>query len=395
MRTLAFLLALLGLFTTCDVARGQVDAPMLINQRGAGSPSAALCTTGTVGRLYFQTDAAAGSNIFGCTSAGTWTLQSGGGTAVDIKVGTTTVTSGTNGRILYDNSGVLGEYAVPLPIAQGGTGTATPITYGANPAAIGDSPYASSSGAGASVLWASQGAAGTGILSNGAGIAPSAQFAPGTFISNTVLTSASANFTTSASTTKITVLTCAGGGGGGGTTSAAVQGASGGGGGAGGCVQKTCTVSPSTAYAYTSGAGGTAGSATGPTNGGNGVDSTFNCNGTTITAKAGQGGTAMATGTTTAVANGGAGGTISTNGDWNGAGAGGGLGARFAGTLGNNGGGGSCAYGGGGPATSTAGAGANGIGFCAGGSGGLVENGSTAAAGGIGAAGFHLVTEYH
>lgn len=41
---------------------------------------------------------------------------SGGG----ITIGTTTITSGTNTRILYDNSGVVGEYSV-IPVALGGT----------------------------------------------------------------------------------------------------------------------------------------------------------------------------------------------------------------------------------------------------------------------------------
>lgn len=52
----------------------------------------------------------------------------GAGTAADIKVGVTTITSGTTGRPLYDNGGLLGEYA-SVPVAFGGTNcTAASIT---------------------------------------------------------------------------------------------------------------------------------------------------------------------------------------------------------------------------------------------------------------------------
>ncbi len=49
----------------------------------------------------------------------------GAGTAADIKVGTTTVSSGTTTRILYDNVGVLGEYTL--------TGTGTVVAMQAAP----------------------------------------------------------------------------------------------------------------------------------------------------------------------------------------------------------------------------------------------------------------------
>lgn len=44
--------------------------------------------------------------------------------ASGITIGTTTITSGTDTRILYNNSGVVGEYA-QVPVAVGGTGAAT------------------------------------------------------------------------------------------------------------------------------------------------------------------------------------------------------------------------------------------------------------------------------
>ena len=44
--------------------------------------------------------------------------------ASSLTVGTTTVSGGTSGRVLYDNAGVVGEYA-SVPIANGGTGQTT------------------------------------------------------------------------------------------------------------------------------------------------------------------------------------------------------------------------------------------------------------------------------
>jgi Pectate lyase superfamily protein len=47
-------------------------------------------------------------------------------------IGSTTINGGTNGYILYDNGGVLGNFAV-VPIAQGGTGTTSPsLVAGSN-----------------------------------------------------------------------------------------------------------------------------------------------------------------------------------------------------------------------------------------------------------------------
>lgn len=51
---------------------------------------------------------------------GTWTTPAGA--AVSLGVGTTAVTGGTSTRVLYDNAGLLGEYAVS------GTGTTVPLT---------------------------------------------------------------------------------------------------------------------------------------------------------------------------------------------------------------------------------------------------------------------------
>ena len=52
---------------------------------------------------------------------GSWSSPA---TASGLTVGTTTITGGTTGRILYDNAGVVGELA-SVPVANGGTGAAT------------------------------------------------------------------------------------------------------------------------------------------------------------------------------------------------------------------------------------------------------------------------------
>lgn len=69
---------------------------------------------------------AAGSNITITTNAGTDTVTiAAAGASDNITVGTTTITSGTTTRILYDNAGVLGEYTI--------TGTGTVVAMQTNP----------------------------------------------------------------------------------------------------------------------------------------------------------------------------------------------------------------------------------------------------------------------
>jgi hypothetical protein len=58
----------------------------------------------------------------GIELAGVGVELTDGGTTANIIVGTSTITSGTNGRVLYDNNGVVGEKAVT------GTGNAVLAT---------------------------------------------------------------------------------------------------------------------------------------------------------------------------------------------------------------------------------------------------------------------------
>lgn len=218
---------------------------------------------------------------------------------------------------------------------------------------------------------------------------------PGRLLGTYILTSASGTHTVGASTNKIEVEVVAGGGGGGGIT-AATNAAMGGGGAGGGYAFKTFTVTPSTGYSYTVGAAGTGGDTT-PNNGNTGGDSTFTVGGTTVTAKGGLGGVAMATGTSALMAAGGLSGGVSTNGDINMAGDAGLHAHRLGANAGVSGKGGNSPFGAGGAAriaTVAAGAGYAGTGYGAGGSGGLGFAGSGSVAGGDGTQGVIVVREY-
>lgn len=60
-----------------------------------GQTSTALPTNCTVGELWFNTGVAAGNNVYGCTAANTWTLQTGGAGAA----------GGADTNIQYNSSG--------------------------------------------------------------------------------------------------------------------------------------------------------------------------------------------------------------------------------------------------------------------------------------------------
>lgn len=89
---------LLGLLLHAGVASAQIgNFPALIGQRGTTVP-----TNCAIGQLFFDTDATAGSNIYGCTAANTWTLMgSGAGTVVaDLVTATCTVAT----AVLYNSA---------------------------------------------------------------------------------------------------------------------------------------------------------------------------------------------------------------------------------------------------------------------------------------------------
>lgn len=202
-----------------------------------------------------------------------------------LTVGTTTITGGTSGRILYDNAGVLGE-RVPS-----GTGTTVATTTGT--LTSGDCVKIDASG---------------NLIDSGAACGGG-----GTLVSIQVFTS-SQTITIPATATKAAVYMCGGSGGSGGA--GGVNPGASGGSGAGGYLFKYETAwTPGNTVVYTQGALGAAGAAT-PTAGGNGGASTLATGTqtiTTLTANGSNGSAAAVTGSTSA---GTAGGTA-TNGDWN------------------------------------------------------------------------------
>lgn len=225
----------------------------------------------------------------------------------------------------------------------------------------------------------------------GADGAPKVSAGSGQFIASTVLTSASANFTTGPNTHTIKIRGVAGGGGGGGCTSVAAAASAAGGGAAGGYAEKTFAVSPNTAYAYVCGALGAGASGA---LGGTGGDSTFIVGGTTVTCKGGPG-APVATAVTTLIAyRGGLPPAVSTSGDVNGGGDPGKLGIIYiAAGAGVSGEGGSGPFGGGGGSITAVGNGLAATGFGAGG-GGALTGASAVRTGGSGTAGAWIVDEY-
>lgn len=86
---------LLALLLLAGAAQAQIsNAPALLGQKGTSTPA-----TCQVGQLFFDTNAAAGSNVFGCTSANTWTLMGGGGDQICTVTGTLAA-----GDIIYATS---------------------------------------------------------------------------------------------------------------------------------------------------------------------------------------------------------------------------------------------------------------------------------------------------
>ena len=132
-----------------------------------------LTTTPVNGQLligngtgYTLATITAGANVTVTNSAGGITIAATGGGGGSLTVGTTTISGGTTGRILYDNAGVLGEYTT-VPVALGGTGTSSPgLVAGTNVTITGSWPNQTinSSGGGAITINAQSGTAYTLVL---------------------------------------------------------------------------------------------------------------------------------------------------------------------------------------------------------------------------------------
>ena len=213
---------------------------------------------------------------------------------------------------------------------------------------------------------------------------------PGRWLKTSVLTSGT-SFTTGRLTNKIKLRMWGGGGAGSGTDTAVGQSGGGGGGGAGGYAEKVFSVSPSTAYTYAIGSGGSGVLAD---NGGAGGNTTFTVGGTTVTAAQGAGNNGDSN-SATIFADGVINTTASTNGDLNGASSIGTAGVTMTALLAVSGQGGSNMLGGGGNSRNTQGDGNAAIANTGGGGGGscTLNNGGQQT-GGNGAAGLIIVDEY-
>ena len=125
------LLAILLLAWAGVVSAQSGTFPALVGQRGATTP-----TNCTVGQLFWDSDATAGTNLYGCTSANTWTLMSGAGSGIAIGEA---VTSGTAASVLFvatgpvlaqDNTNFAYTTSSGPRLQVGSTGTSTGMRLG-------------------------------------------------------------------------------------------------------------------------------------------------------------------------------------------------------------------------------------------------------------------------
>lgn len=94
----------------------------ILNLSGATSGTVTVKGAAAAGTWSLTLPTTAGTSGYILTTDGTgvssWTNPTALG--IDLDVGSTAITSGTSGRVLYDNAGVLGEYAL-VPLSVGGT----------------------------------------------------------------------------------------------------------------------------------------------------------------------------------------------------------------------------------------------------------------------------------
>jgi len=363
------------------------------------------------------------------TSAGTngYLLQTDGSgntswvtpPATGLTVGTTSITGGTSGRILYDNAGTLGEKTVTgtgdvvlatsptlttpnlgtpsaatltnatgLPLTTGVTGV-LPIANGGTGSNLTD-PNADR------LMFWDDSANAVAWLTPAAGV----EISDTTFNGNKTPTTQIFTTTGSSTWTKpsgcrtVIVEVIAGGGGGGGVDG---QGASNyaaaGGGGGGGYSRKRVDVTAVSTVTVTVGTGGAGGTA-GANNGSTGGTSSF---GAYASATGGGGGQGRQASTAIVIASGGTAGA-GADGDINGGGSSGFIGNWATDPVSGNGGSLS-PYGSGArgvnPSSNTTTAGANATGYGAGGSGACSKTSTDDAAGGNGSQGIVIVWEYY
>jgi hypothetical protein len=94
-------------------AFGQAGSLSQSVYRSRVNDSTSVTTPAGYGLLYYNNERASPAWIFSNDQGATWQkLGSGSGGISGLTTGTTTITGGTNTRILFNNSGVLGEYTI-------------------------------------------------------------------------------------------------------------------------------------------------------------------------------------------------------------------------------------------------------------------------------------------
>lgn len=352
--------------TILDAAFGNTTSVALTNSNvtltSSQMQAMRIVFTGSISANISVTIPAIGGRwTFYNNTSGSYTitlLSAGAGTSLVLQQGynTTAYSDGTNIKLAND---------YVTPVANGGTGAST-LT--ANYVLLGNGANA--------VQLIAPGASGNVLTSNGTTWASSAPTSGGLLIRAPQILTSGTSYTTPSNCTKIYVE-CVGGGGGGGAPGPAA----GGGGGGGGYSAKYFTVTASTAYTYSIGAGGAQ-----ATSGGN---TTFTVGATTITGGGGGGG---ANGSSANDGDGLSGnGGVGSGGDFNFTGSGGGTTSTgYQGGGYAHGAAGGSSFFGGGARSPNSGNGSTGGLYGGGGSGGGY-GGST---GGAGAQGVIRITEY-
>lgn len=104
-----------------EQVRIPADGGIQINGSTSGSITLLAGATPTTYTITLPSAAAAGNGyILTSTTGGVTSWTNPTALGIDLDVGSTVITGGSTGRVLYNNSGVLGEYST-VPLASGGT----------------------------------------------------------------------------------------------------------------------------------------------------------------------------------------------------------------------------------------------------------------------------------
>ena len=302
-----------ALTAASTVTLSPANASVAISPTGTGTVTINPATAGTINNMSIGATTAS-TGAFTTLSASSTVSGTGFSTylASPPAIGGTTASAGTFTTLGGTTITASTQFSGP---GTGLTGTAASLSIGGNAANVTGTVAVANGGTGANTLTANNvilgngtsavqfvapGTSGNVLTSNGTTwTSAAASSGSGRLISTTTLFSGT-SFTTASNCNTIYVEMLGAGGGGAGGLNSTGQGGCGGG---GGYLTQTISVTPSTAYTITVGAGGSGGAA-GANNGSNGGATTIIVGGTTYSAGGGGGGVA-------ATNAGGSGGTVS------------------------------------------------------------------------------------